>query len=70
MSLILAKKKTIIRPSGNTGTNIVEDLWGVEISDFPEYYFTSDVPASQAEKIKESYQIASATWGILSNISP
>ena len=37
--------------------------WGDETSDLPEYYFTLDVPTSQVDKIRESYEIASAAWG-------
>jgi hypothetical protein len=57
------KKEEDNQPSGNTGTNIVEDFWGVEISNLPEYYFTSDVPVSQVDQIRESYEIASSAWG-------
>ena len=49
--------------SNNTGTSVVEDLWGVEISDLPEYYFTSDVPSNQVDMIREAYEISSAAWG-------
>ena len=43
----------------------MQDLWGVvlPISNLPEYYFTSDVPISQVDIIRESYEIASAAWG-------
>ena len=37
--------------------------WGDETSDLPEYYFTFDVPTSQVDKIRESYEIASSAWG-------
>ena len=37
--------------------------WGDETSDLPEYYFTFDIPTSQLDKIRESYEIASAAWG-------
>ena len=47
----------------NIGTSVVEDLWGVEISDLPEYYFTSDVPSNQVDIIREAYEISSAAWG-------
>ena len=47
----------------NIGTSVVEDLWGVEISDLPEYYFTSDVPSNQVDMIREAYEISSAAWG-------
>ena len=52
------------QPDGACEYN-VEDLWGVELptSNFPEYYFTSDVPLSQVDKIRESYEIASTAWG-------
>ena len=57
------KKEEENQPSSNTGTNISEDLWGVEISNLPEYYFTSDVPISQVDKIRKGYEIASVAWG-------
>ena len=52
------------QPDGACEYN-VEDLWGVELptSNFPEYYFTSDVPLSQVDIIRESYEIASTAWG-------
>ena len=37
--------------------------WGVETSNLPEYYFTFDVPTSQVDQIRESYEIASSAWG-------
>ena len=42
--------------------NIIVE-WGVETSDLPEYYFTSDVSTSQVDQIRESYEIASSAWG-------
>jgi hypothetical protein len=57
------KKEDDIEISNNTGTSVVEGLWGVETSDLPEYYFTSDVPANQVDMIREAYEISSASWG-------
>ena len=63
VSLILNScKKEDETPITNTST-VVEGLWGVETSSLPEYYFTSDVPSSQVDIIRESYEIASAAWG-------
>lgn len=44
-------------------TTGVGDLWGLETSDLPNYYFTSDVPQSQINTINENYNIASNAWG-------
>ena len=63
LTLNSCKKEDDIDISNNTGTSVVEDLWGVEISDLPEYYFTSDVPSNQVDMIREAYEISSAAWG-------
>ena len=63
LTLNSCKKEDDIDISNNTGTSVVEDLWGVETSDLPEYYFTSDVPANQVDMIREAYEISSASWG-------
>ena len=42
---------------------ILNNLWGEETNDLPEYYYASDVPSSQVDHVIEYYEIASATWG-------
>ena len=42
---------------------IIDDLWGQEINDPPEYYKASDVPNSQVDQVIEYFEIASTAWG-------
>jgi len=42
---------------------IIDDLWGQEIDDLPEYYKASDVSNSQVDQVIEYYEIASRAWG-------
>ena len=42
---------------------IIDDLWGQEIDDLPEYYKAADVPNSQVDQVIKYYEIASTAWG-------